>query len=210
MRCPRTTPHAGQDGLEPPPLSSINRARLWLVRGLAEAFLSGSWELDGLVKRGGLIFGRRYRWLRPLARRVLESFPDGARPRVARLADFLWADDRFRNEWRKHGPVLHFKKWPVPGMVFICSPAAATGSGCSSRFRRSAVRERLVDAAILFVSVQSLVFGPTPLARHPSGFKLGHYPGKRTLFQHYSGRDIACSEIKLVIMGGLADRLGYG
>jgi RNA-directed DNA polymerase len=117
VRCPRTTPHAGQDGLEPPPLSSINRARLWLVRGLAEAFLSGSWELDGLVKRGGLILGRRYRWLRPLARRVLESFPDGARPRVARLADFLWADERFRNEWRKHGPVLHFKKWPVPGMV---------------------------------------------------------------------------------------------
>ncbi len=53
-----------------------SRARLSLIRGLAEAFLSGSWELDGLVERGGLLLGRRYRWLRPLARRVLATFPE--------------------------------------------------------------------------------------------------------------------------------------
>jgi RNA-directed DNA polymerase len=117
VRCPRTIPHAGQDGLELPPLSSINRARLSLIRGLAEAFLSGFWDLDGLVKRGGLVLGRRYRWLRPLARRVLASFPEGDRPRAARLADYLWADERFRNAWRKHAPALHFNEWPVPGMA---------------------------------------------------------------------------------------------
>ena len=124
MRFHRTIPHAGQDGLESPPLSSINRARLSLIRGLAESFLAGSWELDGLVKRGGLLLGRRYRWLRPLARRVLASFPEPARPRVARLADFLWADERFRKAWRKHAPVLHFNEWPVCGMAPSSGPPA--------------------------------------------------------------------------------------
>jgi RNA-directed DNA polymerase len=112
----RTIPHAGQDGLEPPPLSYFNRARLSLVRGLAESFLAGSWELDGLVKRGGMLLGRRYRWLRPLARRVLASFPEPARPRVARLGDFLSADLGFRKACRKHAPVLHFNEWPLSGM----------------------------------------------------------------------------------------------
>jgi RNA-directed DNA polymerase len=121
----RTTPHAGQDGLEPPPLSSINRARLSLLRGLAEALLAGSWDLDGLVERGGRLLGRRYRWLRPLARRVLEAFPGRPRPRVARLAEFLWTDERFRKAWRKHAPVLHFNEWPVPGMSAPPGPPAS-------------------------------------------------------------------------------------
>ena len=125
MRLHRTTPHAGQDGLEPPPLSSINRARLSLIRGLAESFLSGPWELDALVKRGGLLLGRRYRWLRPLARRVLASFPEPARPRVARLGDFLSGDLGFRKAWHKYAPALHFNEWPVSGMAPLPGPPAA-------------------------------------------------------------------------------------
>ena len=46
-----------------------------LIRGLAEAFMAGPWDLDGLVDRGGRVLGRQYRWLRPLARRVLAAFP---------------------------------------------------------------------------------------------------------------------------------------
>ena len=87
--------------MEPPPLSSINRARQSLVRGLAESFLSGRWDIDGLAERGSQLLGRRYRWLRPLALRVLASFTDDARPRVARLVDFLWKDEPFRKACRK-------------------------------------------------------------------------------------------------------------
>ena len=41
------------------------------------------------------VLGRRYRWLRPLARRVLDAFAGSPRPRVARLAEFLREDKRF-------------------------------------------------------------------------------------------------------------------
>ena len=111
--------------MEPPPLSSINRARQSLVRGLAESFLSGRWDIDGLTERGSQVLGRRYRWLRPLARRVLASFPEEARPRVARLADFLWADEPFRKACRKHPLALHFHEWPLAEMAPAPGPPAS-------------------------------------------------------------------------------------
>lgn len=113
--------------MEPPPLSSINRARQSLVRGLAESFLSGRWDIDGLVERGSQVLGRRYRWLRPLARRVLASFPEEAPSRVARLADFLWGDEPFRRAWRKHPFALqfHFHEWPQAEMAPATGPPAS-------------------------------------------------------------------------------------
>jgi len=103
--------------LEPPPLSSTNPAADALVRGLAEAFLNGTWDLDGLIDRGGHVLGRRYRWLRPLARRVLASFADGPRPRMARLALFLQADEGFRKARRRYELALHLIVWPAPPMT---------------------------------------------------------------------------------------------
>ncbi len=133
--------------MEPPPLSSINRARQSLVRGLAEAFLSGRWDIDGLTERGSEVLGRRYRWLRPLARRVLASFPDEARPRVARLADFLWADEPFRKACRKHALALHFREWPEAEMAPAAGPPASWPSagdhlaGRAGRFSRARAGE---------------------------------------------------------------------
>jgi RNA-directed DNA polymerase len=103
--------------LEPPPLSSTNPAADALVRGLAEAFLSGDWDLDGLIARGGRVLGRRHRWLRPLAHRVLASFANGLRPPMARLALFLQADEGFRKARRKHELALHLIVWPAPPMT---------------------------------------------------------------------------------------------
>jgi len=117
VRSTRTIRHAGQDRLEPPPLSSTNPAADALVRGLAEAFLNGTWDLDGLIDRGGHVLGRRYRWLRPLARRVLASFADGPRPRMARLALFLQADEGFRKARRRYELALHLIVWPAPPMT---------------------------------------------------------------------------------------------
>jgi hypothetical protein len=88
-----------------------------VIYGLAEAFLSGPFDLDDLVKRGGQVLGRRYRWLRPLARRVLVAFGGAPRPRIARVAQFLRDDPRFRKLRRRLAPVLHFDRWPEPMMT---------------------------------------------------------------------------------------------
>jgi hypothetical protein len=110
-----------------------------LLRGLADAFLAGPWELEGLVYRGGRVLGRRYRWIRPLVRRIMQSFSEWPRPRVAQLTDFLGDDEGFRKACRKNAPTLHFSRWPAPGMAplpgapatwqvpAIDSPAALAG-----------------------------------------------------------------------------------
>jgi RNA-directed DNA polymerase len=83
-----------------------------LIRGLAEAFLAGPWDLESLVDRGGRALGRRYRWIRPLARRILTAFPTGPRTRTLRLAQFLRADDRFRRAYATQPLELHIVRWP--------------------------------------------------------------------------------------------------
>lgn len=88
-----------------------------LIHGLAEAFLSGPWDLESLVERGGRMLGRRYRWLRPLARRVLGAFANAPRPRVARLAEFLGEDQGFHKAREKQPLRIHFARWPAQVMV---------------------------------------------------------------------------------------------
>jgi hypothetical protein len=57
---------------------------------LAEAFLAGPWDEEGLVARAAAGLGRRPRWLRPLARRVLAHFPGPQLPLQLNLAAFLF------------------------------------------------------------------------------------------------------------------------
>ena len=96
--------------------------------GLAEALVEGPWQLEGVVSRGGLALGRRPRWLRPLARRLLETFPEG-RPSADRVADFLRVDARFVANYPfamsfrpRPAPVMAPSPgppstWPVPAIV---------------------------------------------------------------------------------------------
>jgi RNA-directed DNA polymerase len=88
-----------------------------VIHGLAEAFLSGPWELEALIARGQSVLARNYRWLRPLATRVLAGFPAGSRPRIGRLADFLRDDERFQKARRRRTPALRFDRWPEPMMT---------------------------------------------------------------------------------------------
>jgi hypothetical protein len=88
-----------------------------LFRGLAEAFLYGPWDLDGLIVRGAGALGRRYRWLRPLAGRILASFGGSQRPKSARLVAFLREDPGFQKARRKHSLALHFTRWPAQVMA---------------------------------------------------------------------------------------------
>lgn len=66
-----------------------------IAGALAAAFLAGELEVDGLVDRGGRLLGRRWRWLRPLARRVAGAWSGRTRPRRASLKTFILADRGF-------------------------------------------------------------------------------------------------------------------
>jgi RNA-directed DNA polymerase len=93
-----------------------------LVHGLAEAFLAGSWDIESLVDRGGRALDRRYRWLRPVAERVLAAYPNRPRPRVVRLAGFLWEDAGFRRAYSKQKLKLRFTTWQEPEMTPAAGP----------------------------------------------------------------------------------------
>jgi RNA-directed DNA polymerase len=77
------------------------------AESLATAFLAGPWELDALVDRAGKALGKRWRWIRPLARRVLQAFPTGTFPRRQHLADFIQADAGFQRAWQAHDLAEH-------------------------------------------------------------------------------------------------------
>ena len=82
--------------------------------GLAEALVAGPWQVEDLVDRGGRALGRRGRWLRPLARRLVAAF--GARPTAARVAAFLRDDDGFRLACGEQVLTLAVRPWPAPAM----------------------------------------------------------------------------------------------
>jgi retron-type reverse transcriptase len=96
-----------------------------LARGLAEAFLAGPWDIDSLVERGVRVLRRRYRWLRPVAERVITAYPNLPRPRVARLAGFVWEDHRFQSAYHNQKLKLRFTAWQPPEMTpALGSPAS--------------------------------------------------------------------------------------
>lgn len=89
----------------------------WIIDGLVKAFLAGRWDADGLADRGALILRRKYRWLRPLAGRIMAAFPEGSpRPRAARLAAFLEDDKGFAKARRRCALSLRFDRLPQPMM----------------------------------------------------------------------------------------------
>lgn len=67
-----------------------------IARRLATAFTAGTFDVEGLVEQGSRLFGRRWRWLRPLARRLHAAYPNGSRPPHWSIVDFLRRDVGFR------------------------------------------------------------------------------------------------------------------
>jgi RNA-directed DNA polymerase len=65
-----------------------------IARALAATFLAGELEVEALIKRGATLLGKRYRWLRTLATRVLATFANH-RPRLVEVAQFIDADHSF-------------------------------------------------------------------------------------------------------------------
>jgi hypothetical protein len=100
-----------------------------VARALSAAFLTNQLAVDGLVDRGSHLLGRRWPWLRPLARRVCIAFGVGMRPRELVLTRFLLADDGFLTACREHElqivnrlaaslmtPVSAASEWELPAI----------------------------------------------------------------------------------------------
>ena len=68
-----------------------------IARALAAAFLADTFDIEGCVDRGAQLLGKRWRWLRPLARRVSDAFSGRTRPRQIELVGFLRRDKGFLN-----------------------------------------------------------------------------------------------------------------
>jgi hypothetical protein len=103
-----------------------------VARNLAAAFLCGGWSEEDLVRQGALACGRRWRWLRPLARRALAAFAERPTGRAQEaLAVFLDADAGFCRAWagRPPGqrPLLSRAFWVPPAMT----PAAGAPASWS-------------------------------------------------------------------------------
>jgi hypothetical protein len=115
------------------------RARAYLARCLADAFLAGTWNERALVDRAGRALDRRPRWVRAIARQVLASYhrPPADRPRelarfIARaLQDLPPAADepgppRVRR-WLVPEPAMGRRRWPVPEIASVGVLAAFLG-----------------------------------------------------------------------------------
>ena len=73
-----------------------------IVRALSVAFVAGEIDADALAENGSRIMGKRWRWLRPLARRVVERFGGRPRPRHTAVARFILSDRGFSRAYERH------------------------------------------------------------------------------------------------------------
>jgi hypothetical protein len=69
---------------------------------LASAFVCGRWQIEELVDRGADAFGKRWRWLRPLAQRLVLALGETRRPSRRRVLEFLRQDSGFRRACREY------------------------------------------------------------------------------------------------------------
>lgn len=73
-----------------------------LANSLASAFLVGNFNADEFIDRGAKLLGKKYRWLRPLARSVIEKFPAHVPPRAISVVEFILADAGFQRACDNH------------------------------------------------------------------------------------------------------------
>ncbi|HTC89596.1 MAG TPA: reverse transcriptase family protein [Bryobacteraceae bacterium] len=82
-----------------------------VLAALARSFLAGETTIDGIVERASKTLGRNWRWLRPLARRYVESVPGETRPRERDVIQFFLQDRGFRRAWAKYCDELSVAHW---------------------------------------------------------------------------------------------------
>jgi len=105
----RPTPHARLDWLEYS--HRFRKPNRTLLSVLARSFLGGEPTVEDTFKRASHTLGRRWRWLRGVARRYAAAVEGSTRPRQREVAKFLREDDGFQNAWAKHSHEIWIKHW---------------------------------------------------------------------------------------------------
>src|SRR5580704_8181877 len=97
-----------------------------LLRMLATSFLAGQPSADQIAVRASQLFGRRWPWLRPLAKRYLKALAGRTRPRRRDVVEFLLHDQGFTEAWSKHFDELSVAQWLAEPQRM--QPVAATST----------------------------------------------------------------------------------
>ena len=88
---------------------SAQRANSAVGRALARSLMTGEQSVAAIGERCGRLFGRRWGFVGPLARRYLEAFP--GRGRVREVVRFLARDEGFLREQVRHEKTLRVVEW---------------------------------------------------------------------------------------------------
>jgi hypothetical protein len=94
-----------------------------VISAIATAVVAGPIREDEIVERVSRLLGRRWRWIRPLARRLTEQFRNGCRPRRSQIADWIAGDAGFDRACQRHDITVD-GEW-------ICPPKMWQAAGIS-------------------------------------------------------------------------------
>jgi RNA-directed DNA polymerase len=97
-----------------------------VFRMLATSFLAGQPSADQIAIRGSQLLGRRWPWLRPLAKRYVKVFASRTRPRRRDVVEFLLHDAAFTQAWSKHFDELSVAQWLTEPLKMQPVAAAST------------------------------------------------------------------------------------
>jgi RNA-directed DNA polymerase len=82
-----------------------------VISVLARSLLAGEPAVGALQARAARTLGRSWRWLRPLARRYVETFAGGTRPRHRDVVRFLLNDAGFARAHKKYRSEISIAEW---------------------------------------------------------------------------------------------------
>jgi len=105
----RPIPHARLDWLEYS--HRFRRPNRTLLSVLARSFLAGEPTVEETFKRASQTLGRRWRWLRGVARRYVATLEGRTRLRQRDVVQFLRADPGFQDAWTDHSHEIWIKQW---------------------------------------------------------------------------------------------------
>jgi hypothetical protein len=96
-----------------------------IFSAMSRAFLVGERTVDAVTERLFGTMGRHWRWIKPLARRMLAAFPAESRPRRIAVISFLQGDEGLRYAILKYGDQLRVATWIAdpPGMLPVAAAA---------------------------------------------------------------------------------------
>ena len=92
-----------------------------VVTALARSFLAGEHSVDQIVARAAHTLGRDWRWLRAAAQRYVSATPQGTRPRLRDVVEFLRSDRALR----RAGRGLQIAHWIAGPQLMQPAPVAA-------------------------------------------------------------------------------------